>query len=570
MKKKLLSYLAITCLTFNVLAMFGQKIIPPSPKWLEKSVFYQLYPQSFKDTNGDGIGDIQGIIQELDYIKSIGCDAIWLNPCFESPFKDAGYDVVDYYKVAPRYGSNKDLELLFEQAHKKGIKICLDLVAGHTSDQHEWFKKSRNKEGEYSDRYIWSKELKNYNSSYVKDTLVRHAFFMKNFFDCQPAINYGFAKSQNEWEQPVNSPAAIASRLELFRIMDFWMSRGADGFRVDMASSLIKRDDDFKETGKLWAEIKSKFQQKYPEGVLISEWGNPEQAIHAGFMIDFMIHFGVKGYPSLFFNQEGVFKRKDCYFSAEGNGSPVEFVENYMSQLKAVSSNGYVSVPTANHDIQRPHSGTRNTEEQLKVVMAFLLTLKGIPFIYYGDEIGMRFVSGLQDKEGSLLRGMFDIYGNALGNRAGTRTPMQWSRGINAGFSTCNKSELYLPIDPKAANNNVEEQSKNQKSLLNLTKKLIKLRKENNALGNTGDIKFIYAKENSYPLVYTRKSGKNQFLIVVNPSGKNAVAKIDIEKKLTLIPILNECVDIRILNKSMIINSKKFSYCIYKISGSIF
>jgi maltose alpha-D-glucosyltransferase/alpha-amylase len=392
---------------------------------------------------------------------------------------------------------------------------------------------------------------------------------MKNFFDCQPAINYGFAKPLYEWEQTVNSPAAIASRQELFHIMDFWMSRGADGFRVDMASSLIKRDEDFKETGKLWAEIKTKFQQKYPEGVLISEWGNPEQAVRAGFMIDFMIHFGVKGYPSLFFNQEGVFKRKDCYFSAEGNGSPVEFVENYMSQLKAVSSNGYVSVPTSNHDIQRPFSGTRNTEEQLKVVMTFILTLKGMPFIYYGDEIGMRFVSGLQDKEGSQLEGVSED-GVALGNRAGTRTPMQWNRGTNAGFSTCNKSQLYLPIDPQATNNNVEDQNKNQASLLNLTRKLIKLRKENNALGNTGDIKFIYAKENSYPLVYTRKSGKSQFLIVVNPSGKEAVAKINIEKKLTLTPILNESVDINIINKSMVINSKKFSYCIYKISGSIF
>ena len=540
----------------------------PAPQWLENALFYQLYPQSFKDSDGDGIGDIRGIIAKLDYIKSLGCDAIWMNPCFESAFRDAGYDVMDYCKVAPRYGSNQDLETLFREAHDRGIRICLDLVAGHTSDQHEWFKKSRRKDGIYSDRYIWTPDPQAKDAGYVFDGTERHEYFMKNFFDCQPAINYGFAHPQHAWEQPVDSPAARASRDELFRIMDFWMSRGADGFRVDMASSLIKRDSDFAETDKLWSWIRGKFQQKYPQGVLISEWGNPEQAVRAGFMIDFMIHFGVKGYPSLFFNEEGVFHRQDCYFSAGGKGSAGEFVESYMKQLKAVDGQGYVSVPTANHDIQRPRSGGRDSEEQLKVVMTFLLTLKGIPFIYYGDEIGMRFVSPLSDKEGSLLRGMNDIYGNPLGNRAGSRLPMQWTRGANAGFSATATAPLYLPIDPQATDNNVEDQARRAGSLLNLTKALSRLRKENTALGNTGAIEFLHAADPAYPLVYTRKSGDAAFLIAINPSGKDSVAQIALDPSRSYAPVLNEGTEVRAGDGKLTIHAARFSYGIFRISNS--
>ncbi len=537
----------------------------PAPKWLEKAVFYQIYPQSFKDTDGDGIGDVKGIIEKLDYVQSLGCNALWLNPCFESAFKDAGYDVIDYYKVAPRYGTNNDLKKLFQEAHKRGIKVCLDLVAGHTSDQHPWFKKSTKKEGVYTDRYIWTPTLKDENSAYVKATGERKEYFMKNFFDCQPALNYGFATIENPWEQPVNSTAAQNSRKELFAIMDYWMTLGADGFRVDMASSLIKRDVDFVETGKLWAEIRGKFQDKYPEGVLISEWGNPEQAIKAGFMIDFMIHFGVKGFPSLFFNEEGVFHRKDCYFSAEGNGSPIEFVENYLHQINAVGNNGFVSVPTANHDIQRPHAGNRNSQEQLKVVMTFLLTLKGIPFIYYGDEIGMPFISNLPDKEGSLLVGMNDIYGNPLGNRAGTRTPMQWNNDPNAGFSNAKPNQLYLPIDKKASHINVAEQIVQPNSLFNFTKSLIQLRKKHEALGNMGEIEFVYAKENTYPLVYTRSFGKDKFLVVVNPSKNKSSATIPLSTTVKPTPIIKEKVQIKKQENNLTIVCDGFSYAIYKL-----
>jgi maltose alpha-D-glucosyltransferase/alpha-amylase len=165
------------------------------PKWLNDAVFYEIYPQSFYDTNADGIGDINGIIQKLDYIKSLGCNALWINPCYDSPFKDAGYDVRDYKKVAPRYGTNEDLYELFDKAHEKGIHVLLDLVPGHTSEEHEWFKQSAKPErNEYSDRYVWTNSVWQGigNHPYIAGDSDRDGVYMLNFFKCQPALNYGF------------------------------------------------------------------------------------------------------------------------------------------------------------------------------------------------------------------------------------------------------------------------------------------------------------------------------------------------------------------------------------------
>jgi maltose alpha-D-glucosyltransferase/alpha-amylase len=256
------------------------------------------------------------------------------------------------------------------------------------------------------------------------------------------------------------------------------------------------------------------FEAKYPEGVLIAEWSNPKQSVDAGFMIDFMMHFNVPGYPSMFFNSEGVFPRDTCYFDARGIGNPFEFIHHYMDQVKGVGNRGYVSIPTANHDINRPHAGSRNTPEQLKVLMTFLLTLKGIPFIYYGDEIGMRYVPALPDKEGSVL----EIPGTQ--NRAGSRTPMQWDNTKNAGFSEADS--IYLPIDSKHFYPNVQGQEKNPGSLLNYTRHLINLRKLYPALGNTGQIQFLNKDSETYPLVYERSLESQRLIIVINPSARDA------------------------------------------------
>ena len=165
------------------------------PAWLENAIFYEIYPQSFMDSNNDGIGDFKGIIQKLDYIKELGCNAIWMNPCFDSPFGDAGYDVADYYKAAPRYGTNDDLKLLFEEVHKRGMHILLDLVPGHTSTEHKWFKESLKAEkNEFSDRYVWTDSIweEPEGMGCIRGISDRDGSCAVNFFSHQPALNYGF------------------------------------------------------------------------------------------------------------------------------------------------------------------------------------------------------------------------------------------------------------------------------------------------------------------------------------------------------------------------------------------
>ncbi len=552
----------LTALLFFPTTMFAQKF-KPAPDWLKTAAFYQIYPQSFKDSDGDGIGDINGITSKLDYIKWLGMDAIWLNPCFESSFQDAGYDVTDFYHVAKRYGTNDDLKRLFAEAHKRNIKVCLDLVAGHTSIDHPWFKESQKAtKNEYSDRYIWTNDSTVKPERYVSGKFERNGAFRKNFFDIQPALNYGFAipDPAHPWEQPVTAEGPQAMRKELMRIIDFWMAMGCDGFRVDMAPSLIKNDPDKTETNKLWAEIRKHFQSKFPEGILIAEWGNPAPAIKAGFMMDFIIHLGNDGYSSLFFNKEGTYRHDTCYFSEEGNGTPKVFVDYYLDQLKKVGENGYICVPTANHDYQRPNCGPRNSEEQLRTVTAFLMTIAGVPLFYYGDEIGMRYLSNLPNKEGSMVR---------KGNRAGSRTPMQWDTSHGAGFSTANPDQFYLPIDSSEYRPNVEAEMANPSSLLHFNRRLLQLRKRYPALGTRGGIRFIYAEDRKYPLVYERFSGKEKFIVVINPAAReeNILLPYSVIGDMQFEPVLANRSAISFSDGQLHIAAGKVSYGIFKVKN---
>lgn len=509
------------------------------PSWLSDALFYQIYPSSYMDSDGNGIGDLPGITSKLDYIKSLGVNALWLNPIFESGWFDGGYDVIDFYKVDPRFGTNTDLVTLVNEAHKRGIKVCLDLVAGHTSSKCAWFKESSEKDANqrYSDYYIWMNdipenekkeiELRHQEASpesstrgrYVEANAPRAKYYEKNFFECQPALNYGFANPDpnHPWEQSVNAPGPQAVRREIRNIMAFWFDKGVDGFRVDMAASLVKNDPDKKEVSKLWNEMRAWKDKNYPENVLISEWANPEQAIPAGFNIDFMIHFGIKGYPSLFFDRKTPWGKwqdyKYCYFDKAGKGSLKEFYDNYSKAYNATKDLGYIALPSANHDYQRPNIGTRNTPDQLKVAMTFFLTMPGVPFIYYGDEIGMKYQMDLPNKEGS-------------NERAGTRTPMQWNKGENAGFSTSSPDKLYLPVDTENGKLTVEAQDKVKGSLLEYTRQLTKLRHSVKALDNDGDWKLLNGKDQSYPMVYERTAGSEKYIVVLNPSAKSVSVNI--------------------------------------------
>ncbi len=520
------------------------------PQWLKDAVFYQIYPQSYYDSNKDGIGDINGIIEKLDYIQSLGVNALWLNPCFVSPFQDAGYDVADYYQVAPRYGTNKDLVRLFAEAHKRGIKVCLDLVPGHTSVEHSWFIEScKHHRNDFSDRYIWSESVwEEYQGPlrFINGFAERNGNYVTNFFYCQPALNYGFANPDPDkpWQQRVDAPGPVKNRQALKDIMDFWLKQGADGFRVDMAGSLVKNDTDHKLTIQLWQDISKWLQKQYPQAVLISEWGNPQEAISAGFHIDFMLHFGVSGYEHLLLS-------KDCFFR-RNNGTGIQrFLEAYLHQVSNTTGHGYVSIPSANHDFKRVRSDGRSIED-LKVIFTFLLTWPGIPFIYYGDEIGMRFFKDMPSKEGGY-------------DRTGTRTPMQWSDGLNAGFSKAGPDQLYLPVDPDDGRPDVMSQENDQQSLLNHVRKLLSLRKNSQALQSDGKLVSLYYKKEQSPYVYIREQEEEKFLIAVNPSDKEFEITVDQDLTHDVICEIASGVDVFTEKNGLKIKLSGVSYGIFRL-----
>ena len=248
--------------------------------WLDDAVFYEIYPQSFNDTNDDGIGDLQGIIEKLDYVRELGANALWLNPCFASPFGDAGYDVADYCRVAPRYGSNEDLERLFAEAHARDMHVLLDLVPGHTSIEHPWFKEScRAEPNEFSGRYVWTDDVWTPVgdvpgvNGVLRGIAERNGAVAVNFFAFQPALNYGFYRVTEPWQSAMDSPEALATRQAMKDVMAFWLDRGCDGFRVDMAGSLVKDDPEQEGTIALWQDMRAFLDAHYPNAVLISPSG---------------------------------------------------------------------------------------------------------------------------------------------------------------------------------------------------------------------------------------------------------------------------------------------------------
>ena len=550
------------------------------PEWLRDGVIYQVYPSSYKDSDGNGIGDIRGIISELDYIESLGVRAIWFNPLFVSGWIDGGYDVIDFYRVDPRFGTNNDMVELIEKAHAKGIKVMLDLVAGHTSDKHPWFiQSSQDTNLQYSDYYIWSDRLpdakaerdletmlkdpnymQNTIGKWMKSEYPRNKFYIKNFYACQPSLNYGYANPDpsRPWEQGVDAPGPKAVRQELKDIIAFWYGKGVDGFRVDMANSLVKNDKDKKEIMNLWREIREWSDKNYPDHVLMAEWGSPKYCLAAGYNIDMDLN-GTKAH-----NRRMYFDRKHqadggSYFSLNGGQPSVkdlygnawpenkidskttaaemlkEYYDYFTDCLESTETMGYFATITGNHDHLRINMGARNTPDQLKVMLTWVLTMP-MPILYYGDEIGMRSLVDLPNVEGANHNGK---------ERSGARTPMQWTSGETAGFSTCSPDKLYLPVctewspatsypkyldwkqnfeagkvKPIAKGEiTVESQDKDPESILNWTRELIALRKSSEALW--ADSKFIpvFNESQPYPMVYLRSNGKETFLIALNPTG---------------------------------------------------
>lgn len=494
-----------------------------NPDWLNEAILYQVYPQSFQDSNGDGIGDLTGLRKRLPYIRSLGVDAVWLNPIFDSPFMDAGYDVRDFYSVAERYGTNDDLRALIEEAHGLGLRVILDIVAGHTSIEHPWFLQSaQHEKNPYSDWFIWTDSV--WNASPPEGKFLpgfgnRDGAFLTNFFWCQPALNYGFANPVAGWQQSADAPGPRAVRKELMNIMRYWLEMGCDGFRVDMASSLIKGQGPARHKAlvDIWQEVRGWMAADYPEAVLIAEWGYPKEAIECGFHIDFMLHTHFAGWNSLFRTREAVGNGYDpygpSYFEKAGLGNIRRYYDYYLEHLEATEGKGFISVPSGNHDTP-PRLGKGRDVQDLKVAFTFLLTQPGVPIIYYGDEIGMRGVDGLPSKEGSF-------------NRTCVRTPMQWSATApNAGFSDAVPEQLYLPVGGDIGFANVDSQEKDNNSILNFVRKLVRLRRETPALGNQGKIELLHAPDGGVPLIYKRSCSNDTVFVAVNPSDRHADAPL--------------------------------------------
>jgi len=335
-----------------------------------------------------------------------------------------------------------------------------------------------------------------------------------NFKACQPALNFGFVegeKFEKDWQHKTDAEGPRKNIEEMKKIMSFWLDMGCDGFRVDMAGSLVKNDEDQEETIKVWQEINGYIHERYPDALTISEWGEPTRALRGGFDADFLLSFGPSHYLDLFRN-ESVYD-VDCdtqYFSKSGKGDLTNFKKAYRAFLDEAKAGGMICVPSGNHDI--PRLAAQLDEDEIKLAFVFLLTLPGAPFVYYGDEIGMKYRKGTPSKEGGYLR-------------TGSRTPMQWDKSLNAGFSSAPEQELYLQLDPNENRPCVEEQMMDETSIYNSVKNLLELRKKYSCLGNTADFEFVELSNERYPLAYIRNDGKEKFLIVINPSNKSIECK---------------------------------------------
>lgn len=433
----------------------------------KETVFYEIYPNSFKDSNGDGYGDLQGIISKLDYIASLGFSGIWLNPIYDSPFFDGGYDIRDFFKVSERFGTEEDLKQLIEECHKRDIRLFLDLVPGHASFENKEFLESAKPErNEYSDLFIWNDNVWANEPGYrlISGLFQRFGCYMVNFFSHQPAINYGFNKVEYPWQHKVGSPEANKGKEFIESVMDYWLNLGVDGFRVDMADSLVKNDGNDKvETIKLWKSIRADLATKHPNFEMVSEWANPAQSLEAGFDSDFVLdHRGTCSH--LLF-------RLDEYDSEAHTPLLMKYDEEVYNKFKtdllkrlseAKKLNKSLSFISGNHDTLR--IANYLDDLTLRQAYVFLLTMPGVPFIYAGDEIGTH------SKPIPSVEGGFQ--------RTGTRMPMRFDSTKNAGFSTANKT--FLPTNED--DSTVEEMEKDPTSLLHFIQKLIEIRNKESVL----------------------------------------------------------------------------------------
>lgn len=464
-----------------------------SLKWWQKAVFYQIYPRSFADSTNNGIGDLQGIINRLEYLQELGIDAIWLSPFFSSPQKDFGYDVSDYRAIDPEYGSMKDFDELLGKAHSLEIKIILDMVLNHSSDEHPWFLESRSsRKNPKRDWYIWRKgrgrnQTKPPNnwkaiiggSAWEWDEHTQE-YYLHQFLPCQPDLNWYNDAVQDE----------------MFETLQFWLDKGVDGFRLDIIHTLFE-DKKFRNNPRNWRLLPSidstaslfqtpKYTQFLPETVNICI---RIRNLIDSYSPDRMIVGEAMGGPRIFRplygeNNNGLnlvfnFKFSDQSFSAKN------FMDVIQESETIFPDPYWPCYVFSNHDKPRMISRFGNSKEKSKLLVLLLLAVRGTPFIYYGEEIGIRQrkipKKALKDPIANLK-----VLGIPIGKffgRDGCRTPMQWDSSIgNAGFSPDPKTTPWLPISSNSNLINVKIQKTDEKSMLSYFKKLLEIRKTENAL----------------------------------------------------------------------------------------
>jgi alpha-glucosidase len=483
--------------------------------WWQKGIIYQIYPRSFQDSNNDGVGDLTGIIQRLDYLQELGIEAIWLSPIFPSPMADFGYDIADYEGIHPLFGTLDDFDRLLSEIHRRGMKLILDLVPNHSSDQHPWFVESRStKDNPKRDWYLWQDAKpdgsvpNNWLSVFGGDAWEwdeqTGQYYYHAFLKEQPDLN---------WRNPEVQEAILSA-------MRFWLDKGVDGFRVDVMWYMIKdlqlRDNpvnpdyrrdrptceklvDLYSTDQPEVhEIVRKMRQvmdEYDNRVMIGEIYLPVERL--------MTYYGIAEQPGahLPFN----FLLLSLPWDAQQIATAVEEYE------AALPADGWPNWVLGNHD--RPRVASRLGIRQAKIAAMLLLTLRGIPTLYYGDEIGMTDADipfdEVQDPQG------LNMPDKNL-SRDPVRTPMQWDGSENAGFS---KSRPWLRLDPSYPTLNVQAQLQDPLSMLSFYRKLIRLRQKEPSL-MVGDYAPVFADEQI--LAYTRQaSGSRKFLILMNLTGKS-------------------------------------------------
>ncbi|MBS1668640.1 MAG: alpha-glucosidase [Bacteroidetes bacterium] len=507
----------------------------PDRQWWKEAIVYQIYPRSFKDNDGDGIGDLKGIISKLDYLKSLGITALWLNPIYISPNDDNGYDVSDYRGIMKDFGTMQDFDALLKGLHERGIKLVMDLVVNHSSDEHEWFKQSRSsRNNPYREYYHWwnaenGKPPYRYSlfdinhDAWMYDSTT-NAYYLHYFSRKQPDLN---------WENP-------KLRQEVYDIMKFWADKGIDGFRLDAFQFAAKDttfpafpkgfEKDFSRYYAMQGNLHGYLQEMYKE--VLSKYNVMSVAEGAGHSFEDAHNLVDADRKEL--NMAYAFDAVDL---AKPEGySLINFKKIFTRWDSAFANQGWLSIFLANHDQARLVSRFGNDapeyrELSSKMLTTFLLTMRGTPYYYNGDELGMtnagfekiedyRDMATLNEYKHQLSMGTdMKIFMKNIkfSCRDNGRTPFQWDNSTNGGFST---GKPWLKMNPNYKTINAALQEKDPNSVLNYFRKMVQLRKDNLVLVY-GKYKLLDA-DNADIYAYTRELNGRTFLVLLNFHGKTA------------------------------------------------